>query len=206
MLRRDGFGNFEIRTDRSRDVNSMKWRYAEPIDVPKINALIARSIRLLHAGHYDDATIEESVLHAYGVDWQLVHDGTYFVVEVDGLIAGAGGWSFRETIAGAHGPDDPPGTVLDPARHAAKVRAFYVDPHYVRRGIGTRVLRLSEDGASRAGFRRVELTSTLPAIPFYLTAGYVSVRSFDLPLPSKRNLRLELMEKVLPQCPDAVAV
>ena len=129
----------------------LAWRLAEPADVPVVNALTARSIRALHAGSYDDAVIDEAVTHDYGVDWQLVRDGTYFVVEIDGVVAGAGGWSDRQTIAGAHGPNDPAADLLDPVRDAARVRAFYVDPAYVRRGVGALLLRRSEQAAREAG-------------------------------------------------------
>ena len=173
----------------------LTWRLAEPADVSAINALTARSIRALHLGSYSDDVIDEAVRHAYGVDWQLVRDGTYFVAEIEGVIAGAGGWSYRQTIAGAHGPDSAAAPLLDPARDAARVRAFYVDPAYARRGVGRLLLRLSEGAAQAAGFTHAELTSTLPAVPFYAAFGYAPVRAFDLPMPSGTMLRLELMTK-----------
>ncbi len=172
-------------------------RLAELEDVAAINALTARSILALHKGSYEDAVIEEAVRHAYGVDWQLVRDRTYFIAEVDGAIAGAGGWSYRQTIAGAHGPDDPAAAPLDPGHDAARVRAFYIDPSYARRGIGALLLGLSEAAAREAGFARAELTSTIPALPFYTAAGYRPVRPFDMSLPSGAILRLELMDKML---------
>lgn len=179
----------------------LMWRLAEPSDVPAINALTARSIRALHAGSYDNEVVEEAVCHAYGVDWQLVRDRTYFVAEIDGVVAGAGGWSYRQTIAGAHGPHDPAGERLDPAYDAARVRAFYVDPIFARRGVGTLLLGLSETAAREAGFSKAELTSTLPAVPFYAAFGYCSVRPFKMPLPSGLTLRLELMDKRLLAAP-----
>ena len=178
-----------------RMMTGISWRLAEPADVIGINALTARSIRALHTKSYDHDVIDEAISHAYGVDWQLVRDATYFVAEIDGVVAGAGGWSYRQTIAGAHGPDDPAGDLLDPAVDAARVRAFYVDPTYVRRGIGALLLRLSEDGARAAGFMKAELTSTIPAVPFYAAFGYSSVRMFDMQLPSGSILQLELMRK-----------
>lgn len=175
----------------------LSWRLAKPADIPRINAMTARSIRALHADSYDDAVIDEAVRHAYGVDWQLVRDETYFVAEIDGAVAGAGGWSYRRTIAGAHGPDAPAGLLLDPVNEAARVRAFYVDPVHVRRGVGALLLRLSEAGAREAGFVKTELTSTIPAVPFYAAFGYSSVRPFDMPLPNGLILRLELMNKYI---------
>jgi GNAT superfamily N-acetyltransferase len=175
----------------------LTWRLAEPADVAAINALTARSIRVLHTGSYDDDVIEEAVSHAYGVDWQLVRDRTYFVAQIDGAIAGAGGWSYRQTIAGAHGPNGPAGAELDPERDAARIRAFYVEPAFVRRGVGALLLSLSERAAREGGFTRAELTSTLPAIPFYAALGYARVRPFEMQLPNGATLQLELMEKRL---------
>jgi GNAT superfamily N-acetyltransferase len=173
------------------------WRLAKAEDVPAINALTARSVRTRHVGWYAEAVIDEAVDHAYGVDWQLIIDGTYFVAEIAGEMAGAGGWSFRQTIAGAHGPDRPEPAPLDPARNAARVRAFYVDPLFHRRGVGAFLLGLSESAARRAGFRDCELTSTLPAAAFYAAQGYERVRGFDLALPSGALLELQLMRKSL---------
>jgi GNAT superfamily N-acetyltransferase len=175
----------------------LTWRLAEAADVPVVNALTARSIRALHANSYDSAVIDEAVRHAYGVDWQLVRDGTYFVAEVGRVVVGAGGWSYRQTIAGAHGPDDPAADLLDPAHDAARVRAFYVDPQYLRQGVGALLLRLSEEAAREAGFMEVELTSTLPAVPFYAAFGYRPVETFNMQLPNGSILSLELMNKRL---------
>lgn len=183
----------------------LTWRIAQPADVAAINALTARSIHALHSGSYSDAVIDEAVRHAYGVDWQLVRDGTYFVAEMDGALAGAGGWSYRQTIAGAHGPDSPAAPLLDPARDAARVRAFYVDPAYVRQGVGRLLLQLSEGAARAAGFAEAELTSTLPAVPFYAAFGYRPVRTFEMPMPSGAMLHLELMTKPLGIAPQAPA-
>lgn len=174
-----------------------EWRLAEPADVPIINALTARSIRALHTGSYNDAVIDEAIRYAYGVDWQLVRDRTYFVAEIDGAIAGAGGWSYRQTIAGAHSEDVPAAASLDPTRDLARIRAFYVDPVYARQGVGALLLGVSEAAALQAGFLNAELTSTLPAISFYAASGYRSTGGFELPLPSGSTLQLELMVKRL---------
>ncbi|WP_420141956.1 GNAT family N-acetyltransferase [Sphingomonas sp.] len=162
-----------------------------------IEALAARSIRALHAGAYDDAIINEAIDHAYGVDWQLVRDGTYFVAAIAGSVVGAGGWSYRQTIAGAHGPDDPPANLLSPVADAARIRAFYVDPDYARRGVGVLLLSASERAALDMGFTRAELTATLPAVPFYAAYGYEPAGRYDLALPSGRLLELRLMTKRL---------
>ena len=108
-----------------------------------------------------------------GLDSQLVRDGTYFIVEEGSRIAGCGGWSFRATLYGGDASivgREP--ERLDPARHAAKVRAMYTDPAFTRRGVGRFILTLCEDAAREAGFARVELMATAAGVPLYRAAGY----------------------------------
>lgn len=129
------------------------YRLARAEDVPTITALVSRSIRALHSESYDDDLIEEAIRHAYGADWQLVRDRSYFVAEIEDRVVGAGGWSYRQTLAGAHGPDATPAPALDPQIDAARIRAFYVDPALARVGIGRALLQKSEAAAAQAGFR-----------------------------------------------------
>ena len=110
-----------------------------------------------------------------GIDTQLIDDGTYFVVEADGAIAGCGGWSRRATPYGSDhsaGRDD---TLLDPATDAAKVRAMYTHPAFTRRGIGRLILTTCEQHAGAEGFRTLELTATLSGHPLYQAYGFTTV-------------------------------
>jgi GNAT superfamily N-acetyltransferase len=107
-----------------------------------------------------------------GLDTQLVEDGTYFVVESNGEMAGCGGWSRRATL---YGGDRTPGrsaALLNPATDAARVRAMYTHPRHARQGVGRLILSACEDAARREGFRRMELMSTLSGEPLYLACGY----------------------------------
>jgi hypothetical protein len=52
------------------------------------------SISELQRAFLDARQIESSRL-IMGLDTQLIEDGTYFVVEMNGEIAGCGGWSRR---------------------------------------------------------------------------------------------------------------
>lgn len=69
-----------------------------------------------------------------------------------------------------HGARDS--TPLDPAKDAARIRAFFVHPTYARQGVGRAILDRCESEASRVGFRSFELMATLPGVPFYEACGY----------------------------------
>ena len=58
-------------------------RQATLADVPFIEALIAVSARALGLGDYSAKQIEAALLGAWGVDTELIRDGTYFVAEVE---------------------------------------------------------------------------------------------------------------------------
>jgi GNAT superfamily N-acetyltransferase len=137
--------------------------------------LIARSARGLSTADYRSEQIEGALQGAFGVDSQLIEDGTYFVVEEDGVIVGCGGWSFRKTLFGGDKRRERDAAELDPRTDAAKIRAFFVDPTHARRGIGTMLLDKCEAEAQRRGFSRVELMSTLPGIRLYCARGYTGV-------------------------------
>jgi GNAT superfamily N-acetyltransferase len=152
-------------------------RLANPDDLPALRALMTRAIERLQ----DDFLTPEQVRASHkvmGLDTQLVLDGTYFVVELDGQIVGSGGWSWRATL---YGGDDSIVTreplALDPATDAAKIRAMYTDPDFARRGIGSTILRLCEGAARDAGFARAEMMATLAGEPLYRAFGYLPVES-----------------------------
>lgn len=131
-----------------------------------------RAIESLQSGFLDPVQVAASH-KVMGLDSQLVKDGTYFIVEEGNRIAGCGGWSFRATLYG--GDASIVGRErarLDPSRDAAKVRAMYTDPDFVRRGVGRMILGLCEDAARAAGFARVELMATAAGVPLYRAAGY----------------------------------
>jgi GNAT superfamily N-acetyltransferase len=126
----------------------------------------------LQAGFLSPEEIAAS--HAVmGLDTQLVRDRTYFVVELDGAIAGCGGWSRRATLYGGdHSLELREPRLLDPAHEAARVRAMYTHPAFKRRGVGRLILDEAEKAAAAEGFRRVELMATLAGEPLYRACGY----------------------------------
>ena len=151
----------------------MKVRLATRTDIPALKHLIHESVRGLSATYYSPQQIESALQHVFGVDTQLINDETYFIAEDETQIAGAGGWSKRKTVFGGdQSKSSRVDSLLEPSSEPARIRAFYIHPGWSRRGIGSLLLQACEDAARAAGFRRVELASTLPGVPFYLSRGY----------------------------------
>ena len=151
----------------------MHIRPATLADKPQLEVLIARSARELSKDDYTPEQVEAALQGAFGVDTQLIADGTYFVVEVDAKPVACGGWSRRRTLFGSDARTGRDPGELDPRVDAAKIRAFFVDPDYARRGIGRAILQHCEAAARTHGFTRFELMATLPGLRLYRDSGYV---------------------------------
>ena len=175
---------------------SITYRLATLADIPALEHLIPLSARQLQAGHYTAAQIEGAIGTVFGVDSQLIRDGTYFVAEADGLLVGCGGWSQRKTTYGSNRAKSAPDPLRDPATEPAMIRAFFVHPAYARRGIGRRIMELSETGATVAGFKTIEIVATLPGVPLYATFDYTSVERFDIALPNGATMPVQRMRRV----------
>ncbi len=147
-------------------------RTARRTDIAALRELIARSARELGKDDYRPQQIEGALRGAFGVDTQLIDDGTFFVVESEGRIVGCGGWSYRRTLFGGDSRTERDSAMLDPRTDAAKIRAFFVDPDHARRGIGRALLERCEREARERGFTRLELMGTLPGVRLYQAFGY----------------------------------
>lgn len=157
--------------ERSR-TKALILRPAAPADVPQLEALIAASARTLSRGFYSEEEVEAAIAHVFGVDSELIADGTYFVAESEAGITACGGWSRRRTLFGGDGYAHRAAGFLDPATEAARIRAFLVAPGHARRGIGTTLLSACERAACAEGFAAAALMATLPGVPFYQRQGY----------------------------------
>jgi len=166
-------------------------------DVEAIDALIGASARGLGRPDYTDAEIEAALGTAWGVDTELVRDGTYFVALAGRDIVGCGGWSRRATLFGGDAEPGRRSDLLDPTRDAARIRAFFVHPHWARRGLGTALLDRCEAEARAHGFRAAELVATLPGVRFYRARGYASGEAFRHRLPGGVTIEFVPMRKTL---------
>jgi GNAT superfamily N-acetyltransferase len=150
---------------------SLTSRLATRDDIPELVPLMQSAIDDLQRDHLDEAQIRSS--HAImGLDHQLIDDGTYFVVEVDGQLAGCGGWSRRATLYGGDHSMGRDSALLDPSSEPARVRAMYTHSAFTRRGVGRLILTLCESAAAADGFSELELMSTLAGQPLYEAAGF----------------------------------
>ncbi len=146
-------------------------RIARRADVPALLPLIEAATVDLHRGFLDEDQIRSSRA-IMGLDTQLIDDGTYFVVESDGDLAGCGGWSRRATLYGGDHSAGRDAALLDPATEPARIRAMYTHPAFARRGVGRLVLARCEAAAAAEGFTVLELMGTLAGRPLYEAAGF----------------------------------
>jgi GNAT superfamily N-acetyltransferase len=153
---------------------ALSHRLARPSDLAPLASLIEASITRLQRPFLDESQIESSRAFM-GLDTQLVEDGTYYVVESDGSLAGCGGWSRRATMYGSDWTAGRSSALLDPARDAARIRAMYTHPDHARKGVARLILALCEEAARCEGFRRLELVATMAGEPLYRSCGYVAL-------------------------------
>jgi GNAT superfamily N-acetyltransferase len=151
---------------------ALTCRLACRADLAVLRALMDAAISELQKPFLDEGQIVSSRV-IMGLDTQLIDDGTYFIVEADGQLAGCGGWSRRATL---YGGDQTPGrsaALLDPTKDAARIRAMYTHPNHTRKGVGRLIISLCEEAARAEGFTKMELVATLSGEPLYRACGFV---------------------------------
>jgi GNAT superfamily N-acetyltransferase len=185
----------------SRFVSEYFLRPARVSDVSAARVLIDDSVRGLSGGLYSPAQIDASLTYVFGVDTQLIDDGTYFVIERDGALAAVGGWSGRKTLFGGDQHKSSDDNALDPATDPARIRAFFVHPAHARRGLARRIFDACHDAARGAGFKSLELASTLPGVALYKTLGFRELEPIDVPMPGGLVLRCIRMDRTIDPLP-----
>lgn len=158
---------------------TLTHRIARAEDLDTLRALMTRAIECLQDDFLSPAQVRASH-QVMGLDTQLIRDGTYFMVECDGVLAGCGGWSYRATLFGGDGSAvarEP--APLEPASDAARIRAMYTNPDFARRGVGRTIMALCEEATRKAGFSRVELMATMAGVPLYEACGYAPIERIE---------------------------
>jgi GNAT superfamily N-acetyltransferase len=186
---------------------SIRIRVATSGEVPLLRELIEASVRQLQAHDYTEKQREAALRTVFGVDSQLIADGTYLVADASAIantvagahakpaIAGCGGWSKRKTLFGGDQWSAREDSLLDPARDAAKIRAFFIHPAWARQGVGTLILDACENAARAAGFTRFEMGATLTGVKLFGAKGYAPVKRMDVLLDNGEVLPIVQMEK-----------
>ncbi|MFA0812749.1 GNAT family N-acetyltransferase [Microbulbifer epialgicus] len=176
-------------------------RKAKLSDIPAIELLIDESVRTLAANEYTNEQIEGALKSAWGVDTQLISDETYFAVETGSQLIACGGWSYRETLFGNDSEAGRNPKMLNPAKDAAKIRAFFVRPSYARMGIGSALMYKCEREARDKGFSHLELMATLPGQKLYSRHGFVADTSIEYPLSDTLSITFIPMRKNIDKYP-----
>lgn len=178
-------------------MNQMTYRLRKAAlsDLAALETLIARSARDLCIQDYTIQQVEGALRGAFGVDTQLIVDGTYFVVEHHGEIVGCGGWSRRHTLFGGDAHSQRDAGELNPLNDPARIRAYFVHPEHVRKGIGRALLKRCEAEALAYGFSRFELMATLPGVKFYEAQGYLAGASIQYQIDKDLSIEFVPMRK-----------
>ncbi|HEX8150487.1 MAG TPA: GNAT family N-acetyltransferase [Pyrinomonadaceae bacterium] len=166
-------------------------------DRAALERLIAESARGLSRGDYSGEQVEAALASVFGVDTDLIHDGTYYVAEAGGEFVGCGGWSKRRTLFGGDrfAARDP--GALDPRTEPAKIRAFFVHPGWARRGVAGAILETCEREAKAEGFRALELMATLPGVRLYAARGYAAGEQVEYEIADGVTIEFVPMRKEL---------
>lgn len=181
----------------ARTIPGFQLRPATLDDIPALAALIAESARALAVADYSKEQIEAALDGAWGVDTQLIRDGTYFVAEAGDKIVGCGGWSFRRTLFGGDALMAREPARLDPAADPARIRAFFVRPDWARLGIGSALLKRCEQEARHHGFKSAALVATLPGQRLYAAFGYAASPTIEHALSRGLKIQFVPMHKQL---------
>ena len=176
-------------------MDEYRLRPATMDDIPALRDLIRISAHALSQGDYSPEQVEKALQGVFGVDTQLLKDQTYFVIEKDDALAACGGWSYRTTLFGSDHRRERDPSPLDPAKDAAKIRAFFVHPDHARQGLGSRLLDHCEQCAKDRGFVRLEMGATVPGERMYARRGYRAIREEDYPMGDGLTLKIITMGK-----------
>lgn len=140
---------------------SLMTRVATPEDFQAVDSLLRRSYPALLKADYKPSEMVTAVPMISRAQPSLFVSGTYMVVEYDGDILAAGGWTL-EAPGGRTGRSGE-----------GHVRHVVTDHRHVRRGLGRALMTRTIETARASGIGRLICQSTLTAVPFYKQMGFV---------------------------------
>ena len=173
-----------------------KHRIANEEDQEIIKELMESSINQMLAKMLSSDQLE-AAKESMGLDTTLIQDKTYFLIYSDNTLVGSGGYSTRKTLFGGNHTPNRSDDFLIPGQDAAKVRAMYTHPEWVRKGIGSLILKLSEEESLKLGFQKCELMATVSGILLYEKRGYEVVEEIEYVSRKGNTVPMYKMEKAL---------
>ena len=144
-------------------------RVANLQDAAAVTALLEASYTSQLAGRYSPQVLARALPLMTRANPRLLKSGTYYLVHAGTKLVGCGGWS-----------KEPPGSGAI-KEGSAHIRHLATHPHWLRHGIGRKLLIRCFDEAASAGIGSLECLSTLVAVDFYVATGFKVMR----PLPMK---------------------
>jgi len=177
-----------------------KHRIANKNDVTAIIELMQISITENMKAYLSPGEIE-AAKETMGVDRTLIEDSSYFLIEAmvnqQNILVGCGGWGKRKTLYGGDHTKGRDDRLSDPSADAARIRAMYTHPDWTRLGIGSLLLELGENAARKAGFKIIELGSTVAGEALYVARGYVETHRHSTSANNGSMSLIITMEKTL---------
>ena len=147
--------------------NEISVRVATPDDEAMLSELLAASYAELK-GTCDPHGLDAALPLMSSANPKLLASGTYYIAEIDGAVAGCGGWTAEKPGSGE---------IVEGIGH---IRHFATHPAYLRRGVARRLLLHCMDEARRRDVRTMMTQSTLPAEGFYASAGFRRLGVIDV--------------------------
>ncbi|MEP1586580.1 MAG: GNAT family N-acetyltransferase [Tateyamaria sp.] len=147
-------------------------------DLASVDALLMRTYPKLLKADYAASILAKALPIISRAQPKLLSCGTYYVVEEDGVILGAGGWTQDED-----------------QHDLGHIRHVVTDDRALRRGVGRRLMKYCFKAARTAEVLKMECWATHTAVPFYKAVGFTEVGPIDVALvegisfPSVRMLR-----------------
>lgn len=160
-------------------LNALQIRPATERDFDTVSELAAISARHTSQGVYTSAQMAGLAEFAV-IDQTLIVDGSYFVIEVEGVIRASGGWSRWPELTHSDSVGSNDRAPLNPTTDSARIRHLYTHPEFGGRGLGRALLATAEAAARIAGFHSGEMIATPAGQRLSTSAGWRPIDQVEL--------------------------